>query len=57
MGYGDRSLTISSRGWSLRIACAFLSLLVLIASSGWIIAPLSMTIHNPPDLRTGSTRP
>lgn len=42
---------------SLRIACAFLVLLVLITSSGWMLAPRSMTIHNPPDLRTGSTRP
>lgn len=42
---------------SLRIACAFLVLLVLITSSGWMLAPRSMTIHNPPDLRNGSTRP
>ena len=24
---------------------------------GWMLAPSKLTVHNPPDLRTGSTRP
>lgn len=42
---------------TLRIACAVLALFVAIASAGWMLAPRNLTIHNPPDLRTGSTRP
>ena len=40
---------------SLRCACAVLFLLLVIALIGWILSPRSLTIHNPPDLRSGST--
>lgn len=43
--------------FTLRMACAVLTLFVLITSAGWMLAPRNLTIHNPPDLRTGSTRP
>nr|WP_159465752.1 TIGR03746 family integrating conjugative element protein [Scandinavium goeteborgense] len=43
--------------FTLRIVCAVLALFVLITSAGWMLAPRNLTIHNPPDLRTGSTRP
>jgi integrating conjugative element protein (TIGR03746 family) len=42
---------------TLRIACGVLVLFILITSAGWMLAPRSLTIHNPPDLRSGSTRP
>ncbi|MFD1803629.1 PFL_4703 family integrating conjugative element protein [Mixta tenebrionis] len=42
---------------TLRIACGVLILFILITSAGWMLAPRSLTIHNPPDLRSGSTRP
>ncbi|HBD1844106.1 TPA: TIGR03746 family integrating conjugative element protein [Salmonella enterica] len=42
---------------TLRIACGVLVLLLLLTVGGWMTAPRSLTIHNPPDLRTGSTRP
>ncbi|NUU69145.1 TIGR03746 family integrating conjugative element protein [Enterobacteriaceae bacterium BIT-l23] len=42
---------------TLRIACGVLVVFLLIACAGWMLAPSKLTIHNPPDLRTGSTRP
>ena len=41
---------------SLRSACGMLLILLIITLSGWILSPRSLTIHNPPDLRSGSTR-
>lgn len=42
---------------SLRIVCGVLVFFLLIACVGWMQAPNKLTIHNPPDLRTGSIRP
>ncbi|MDF7679931.1 TIGR03746 family integrating conjugative element protein [Enterobacteriaceae bacterium ESL0689] len=42
---------------TLRAACGVLAFFLLIACAGWMLAPRNLTIHNPPDLRTGSTRP
>lgn len=41
---------------SLRIACVLLALGLFVTSLGWMRAPSELTIHNPPDLRSGSTR-
>ncbi|GDV05594.1 hypothetical protein BvCmsSIP024_04498 [Escherichia coli] len=42
---------------SLRIISAVLAGFLLLACIGWMTAPSRLTIHNPPDLRSGSTRP
>lgn len=42
---------------TLRIACGVLVFFLLLASIGWMRAPENLIIHNPPDLRSGSTRP
>lgn len=42
---------------TLRIACGVLAFFLLITCGGWMLAPNKLTVHNPPDLRTGSTRP
>lgn len=42
---------------TLRIACAVLAFFLLFTCAGWMLAPSKLTVHNPPDLRTGSTRP
>ncbi len=42
---------------TLRLACGVLVLVLLITLTGWMASPRSLTIHNPPDLRSGSTRP
>ncbi|SVK47273.1 integrating conjugative element protein, PFL_4703 family [Acinetobacter baumannii] len=41
---------------TLRVACGVLVVFLLVASIGWMRAPDNLTIHNPPDLRSGSTR-
>ncbi|MBI6549749.1 PFL_4703 family integrating conjugative element protein [Xenorhabdus lircayensis] len=41
---------------TLRLACGVLVLVLLITLTGWMTAPRNLTIHNPPDLRSGSTR-
>lgn len=41
---------------SLRMAIVLLALLALGLGIGWYRAPQNMTIHVPPDLRSGSTR-
>ncbi|STU59953.1 integrating conjugative element protein, PFL_4703 family [Klebsiella pneumoniae subsp. ozaenae] len=41
---------------TLRAACGVLVVFLLVAILGWMRAPSSLTIHNPPDLRSGSTR-
>ncbi|REF26446.1 integrating conjugative element protein (TIGR03746 family) [Xenorhabdus cabanillasii] len=41
---------------TLRLACGVLVLVLLISLTGWMTAPRNLTIHNPPDLRSGSTR-
>lgn len=43
--------------FTLRAACVVLLLLLITAMGGWMRAPEKLTIHNPPDLRKGSTRP
>jgi len=42
---------------TLRIACGVLAFFLLITCAGWMRAPDKLTVYNPPDLRTGSTRP
>lgn len=42
--------------FSLRLACLMLFLALLFTCVGWMRAPSELTIHNPPDLRSGSTR-
>jgi integrating conjugative element protein (TIGR03746 family) len=41
---------------TLRLGCAALLLVVLMLGIGWWSAPRNLTIHVPPDLRSGSTR-
>ncbi|KIH84081.1 PFL_4703 family integrating conjugative element protein [Pseudomonas batumici] len=41
---------------SLRIGCGLLFGVALVMGLGWWDAPRNLTIHNPPDLRSGSTR-
>lgn len=41
---------------TLRAACVALCLGCLLLGVGWYKAPTNLTIHNPPDLRSGSTR-
>lgn len=43
--------------WTLRGSCLLLTLLCLVLAAGWINAPRNLTLHLPPDLRSGSTRP
>ncbi|CFQ34384.1 MULTISPECIES: PFL_4703 family integrating conjugative element protein [Yersinia] len=41
---------------TLRGACGVLLFLLLLALTGWMLSPRNLTIHNPPDLRSGSSR-
>lgn len=41
---------------SLRIVIVLLTLICTILGYGWYSSPKYLTIHNPPDLRSGSTR-
>lgn len=43
--------------FTLRAACFVLLILLMTALGGWMRAPEKLTIHIPPDLRKGSTRP
>lgn len=49
-------LARDSHIWSLRIVIGLLTLLCAGLWFGWKSAPDELTIHNPPDLRSGSTR-
>ncbi|EAB5457730.1 TIGR03746 family integrating conjugative element protein, partial [Escherichia coli] len=42
---------------TLRVFSGVLCGLLLMVTIGWMTAPDRLTIHNPPDLRSGSTRP
>jgi integrating conjugative element protein (TIGR03746 family) len=42
---------------TLRIGAGALLLIALVMGGGWWSAPRDLTIHVPPDLRSGSTRP
>ena len=42
--------------FTLRAACGVLTILLILTIAGWMRAPSELTIHNPPDLRSGSTR-
>ncbi|MCX8984251.1 PFL_4703 family integrating conjugative element protein [Citrobacter portucalensis] len=42
---------------TLRLALGIMSVMLLASGYGWYRAPESLTIHIPPDLRHGSTRP
>ncbi|PHM23149.1 PFL_4703 family integrating conjugative element protein [Xenorhabdus budapestensis] len=42
---------------TLRVVCGILVLILLLSLTGWMASPRHLTIHHPPDLRTGSTRP
>ncbi|WP_426576185.1 PFL_4703 family integrating conjugative element protein [Xenorhabdus stockiae] len=41
---------------TLRIVCGILVGVLLMSLLGWMASPRNLTIHNPPDLRSGSTR-
>ncbi|CNL42397.1 PFL_4703 family integrating conjugative element protein [Yersinia aldovae] len=41
---------------SLRLFCVMFFIGMVITSIGWIQAPRDLTIHNPPDLRSGSSK-
>ncbi len=41
---------------TLRTTCGVLVFGCLLLGYGWYSAPKDLTIHNPPDLRSGSTR-
>ncbi|BET95997.1 PFL_4703 family integrating conjugative element protein [Xenorhabdus taiwanensis] len=41
---------------TLRVACGILVGVLLLSLTGWMVSPRNLTIHHPPDLRTGSTR-
>jgi len=41
---------------TLRIGCGILIGFCLLLAYGWYSAPKNLTVHNPPDLRSGSTR-
>lgn len=41
---------------TLRVICGVLVVCLFVAFIGWMRAPDKLTIHNPPDLRSGSTR-
>lgn len=41
---------------TLRGACGVLMVLLMVALAGWMLSPRNLTVHNPPDLRSGSTR-
>ncbi|MDR8646392.1 lipoprotein [Klebsiella pneumoniae] len=43
--------------WTLRGTCVLLILVCLVLALGWMNAPRNLTIHQPPDLRSGSPRP
>lgn len=42
---------------TLRVGCAALVMIALMLGVGWWQAPRDLTIHIPPDLRAGSSRP
>ncbi|EOY1433789.1 PFL_4703 family integrating conjugative element protein [Yersinia enterocolitica] len=42
--------------FTLRCGCGVLVVLLMIALTGWILSPRNLIVHNPPDLRSGSTR-
>ncbi|WJV54860.1 TIGR03746 family integrating conjugative element protein [Prodigiosinella aquatilis] len=42
--------------FTLRMVCAMLFVAMVTTSTGWMLAPRNLTIHNPPDLRSGSTK-
>ncbi|EBW7149024.1 TIGR03746 family integrating conjugative element protein [Salmonella enterica subsp. enterica] len=41
---------------TLRIACGVLGILAAFSMAGWMLAPRDLTVHVPPDLRSGSTQ-
>ncbi|EKJ5694504.1 TIGR03746 family integrating conjugative element protein [Salmonella enterica] len=41
---------------TLRIACCVLGILAALSMAGWMLAPRDLTVHVPPDLRSGSTQ-
>ncbi|ECG0109325.1 TIGR03746 family integrating conjugative element protein [Salmonella enterica] len=41
---------------TLRIACGVLGILAVFSMAGWMLAPRDLTVHVPPDLRSGSTQ-
>lgn len=41
---------------TLRVVIGVMLLLILLLGAGWLYAPQKLTIHVPPDLRSGSTR-
>lgn len=55
--FNNAITTKNSHIKSLRIACICLTAVCGMVSYGWYSSPKSMTIHIPPDLRAGSTRP
>lgn len=43
--------------WTLRTACGVMLVLLVLSMLGWMMSPRNLTIHNPPDLRSGNSRP
>lgn len=41
---------------TLRAACGIMLVLLVLSMLGWMMSPRNLTIHNPPDLRSGSSR-
>ncbi|ENU2135480.1 PFL_4703 family integrating conjugative element protein, partial [Salmonella enterica] len=41
---------------TLRITCVALGILAAFSMAGWMLAPRDLTVHVPPDLRSGSTQ-
>ncbi|EBA4670341.1 PFL_4703 family integrating conjugative element protein [Salmonella enterica] len=41
---------------TLRITCVALGILAVFSMAGWMLAPRDLTVHVPPDLRSGSTQ-
>ncbi|EMS9598295.1 TIGR03746 family integrating conjugative element protein [Salmonella enterica] len=41
---------------TLRITCGALGVLAAFSMAGWMLAPRDLTVHVPPDLRSGSTQ-
>ncbi len=54
--FKNEVMHLQSHVKTLRMAAGGLLVLVLVAGAGWWSAPSELTVHVPPDLRSGSTR-
>jgi len=55
--FKNEVIQLQSHIKTLRVALLLLFTVALLLGGGWWNAPKSLTIHVPPDLRSGSTRP